>query len=281
MNSDFSIIPLRRSTLVHCFFKRYGARESLGGNIIGETSEGGRNLVIESTLSIDYRINTVCNIESTPLSKILNPVDKLSGSSFLPEGIGKLNIESDCKRALCSNEPSGHILGRNHIVTWIEDYNSHFSQRNFEVQDGDGRPIGYARTIWMVIDLDKRTGVDIASLSYIRDNVTDHPCPIEPISRLRQLTEGRDVEHDFGYVECDFNRHVNTVRYLELMMNQFDLSHYDNKCLQRLEMAFVKETRYGEHAVLRIQQQSADDWRINIMVDGADHVRARLRFAAR
>ena len=167
------------------------------------------------------------------------------------------------------------------LVTWIEDYNSHFSQRNFEVQDGDGRPIGYARTIWMVIDLDKRTGVDIASLSYIRDNVTDHPCPIEPISRLRQLTEGRDVEHDFGYVECDFNRHVNTVRYLELMMNQFDLSHYDNKWLQRLEMAFVKETRYGEHAVLRIQQQSADDWRINIMADGADHVRARLRFAAR
>ena len=174
-----------------------------------------------------------------------------------------------------------HVDENYTLITWIEDYNSHFSQRNFEVQDGEGRPIGFARTIWMVIDLDKRIGVDIASLSYIRDNVNDRPCPIEPISRLRPLAEGRDIEHDFGYVECDFNRHVNTVRYLELMMNQFDLSHYDNKWLRRLEMAFVKETRYGEHAVLRMCEISPNDWRINIMADGADHVRTRLVFAER
>jgi acyl-ACP thioesterase len=167
------------------------------------------------------------------------------------------------------------------VITWIEDYNNHFSQRVFEVQDGEGQPIGYARTIWMVIDLDKRTGVDITSLSYIRENVHDRPCPIEPQSRLRPMTEGRDVDHTFGYVECDFNRHVNTVRYLELIMNQLDLSYYDNHWLRRLEMAFVKETHYGEQATLRIVEQAPDDWRINIMADGADHVRTRLVFEKR
>lgn len=167
------------------------------------------------------------------------------------------------------------------IVTWIESYNSHFSQRDFEVQDAQGHAIGHARTVWMVIDLDTRCGVDISSLSYIRENVNDRPCPIAPISRLRPLPDGREVSHDFGYVECDFNRHVNTVRYLELMMNQFDLSHYDNKWLRRIEMAFVKETRYGDHATLRIAEQAPDDWRINIMVDDSDNVRARLLFAPR
>lgn len=167
------------------------------------------------------------------------------------------------------------------LITWIEDYNNHFSQRVFEVQNHDGTPIGYARTIWMVIDLDKRTAVDMASLAYIRENVHDRPCPIEPQSRLRYVDEGREVNHTFGYVECDFNRHVNTVRYLELIMNQLELSYYDNRWLKRLEMAFVKETHYGEHATMRIAEQAPDDWRINILVDDADHVRTRLVFDRR
>ena len=95
------------------------------------------------------------------------------------------------------------------------------------------------------------------------------------------MDEGRDVEHTFGYVECDFNRHVNTVRYLELIMNQLDLSYYDNNWLRRLEMAFVKETHYGERATLRIAEQAPDDWRVNILVDNADHVRTRLVFEKR
>lgn len=167
------------------------------------------------------------------------------------------------------------------IITWIEDYNSYFSQRNFEIQDTMGQVIGYARTIWMVIDLEKRTGVDIASLSYIRDNVNDRPCPIEPQSRLRTLRQGVDATYRFQYIDCDFNRHVNTVRYLELIMNQFDLSYYDNKWLQRLELAFVKETRYGEDAVVRLCETESDNWLVNIMVGDADHVRSRLCFKPR
>ena len=33
--------------------------------------------------------------------------------------------------------------------------------------------------------------------------------------------------------------------------------------------------------MLRIAEQAPDDWRINIMADGADHVRSRLVFATR
>lgn len=183
-------------------------------------------------------------------------------------------VTVEMKRWPCVNEDYT-------VITWIEDYNNHFSQRVFEVQDQDGESIGYARTIWMVIDLDRRTGVDIAGLSYIRENVHDRPCPIEAQSRLRPIADGRQVEHAFGYVECDLNQHVNTVRYLELIMNQFDLSYYDKNTLRRLEMAFVKETRYGERATLRIVEQAPDDWRVNILVDDADHVRTRLVFEKR
>ena len=42
------------------------------------------------------------------------------------------------------------------IRTWVEGYNRYFSQRNFEIVDAEGKTLGYARTIWLVIDSEKR-----------------------------------------------------------------------------------------------------------------------------
>lgn len=163
------------------------------------------------------------------------------------------------------------------LITWIEDYNSHYSQRNIEIRTDGGEVLGFARTIWMVIDLSERTLVDISQLSYISSNISARECPIEPQSRLRPVADAtRIVEHTFGYVDCDFNRHVNTVRYLELMMNQFELSHYDNNMIKRMEIAFVKEAHYGSTARVLINDADCAETRISINVDDTDRVRCRF-----
>ena len=167
------------------------------------------------------------------------------------------------------------------LTTWIEDYNRMFSQRNMMITDQQGNTLGYVRTIWMVIDLATRQSVDISQLSYIRDNINDRPCPIAPQSKLRPVTDGYAMEHTFGYVECDFNRHVNTVRYLELLINQFDMSQFDNSIIQRMEIAFMKETRYGEVAQVKRSEEAPGVWSMVIAADGQDHVRARFAFRDR
>ena len=167
------------------------------------------------------------------------------------------------------------------LVTWIEDYNNHFSQRSFEVQDEHGVTIGYARSIWMVIDLNKRSGADMTSMQHIREHISPRLCPIAPQNKLRPLTAGSENHYQFTYIDCDFNCHVNTVRYLELIMNQFDMTHYDCYQFSRLEMAFVKETRYGEEAIVRLTRDDDITWRANIMIDETDHVRSRLVFTPR
>ena len=162
------------------------------------------------------------------------------------------------------------------LTTWIEDYNRHFSQRNMRLDDAHGNPLGYVRTIWMVIDMNTRASVDIEKLGYIRENVSDQPCPIEPQSRLRPIEQGHAVDYTFGYMDCDFNRHVNTVRYLSHLMNMFDMDCYDNFFVKRMEISFIKETRYGETAQFIIDDTDPMDSRMSITVDGDDHVRARF-----
>ena len=168
------------------------------------------------------------------------------------------------------------------LTTWIEDYNRHFSQRKMRLDDGEGNMLGYVRTIWMVIDLSTRASVDISQLSYIRENISDRPCPIEPMSRLRPIEQGHSVDYTFGYMDCDFNRHVNTVRYLSHLMNLFDMDCYDHYFIRRMEISFVKETHYGETCQFIIDDNDPMDSRMSVTdADGNDHVRARFQWQER
>ncbi len=167
------------------------------------------------------------------------------------------------------------------LTTWIEDYNRHFSQRNMRLDDENGKPLGYVRTIWMVIDMNTRASVDIEKLGYIRENVSDIPCPIEPQSRLRPIEQGHAVDYTFGYMDCDFNRHVNTVRYLSLLMNMFDMDCYDHYFIRRMELSFIRETHYGETAQFVIDDSDSMESHMSITIDGDDHVRARFLWQER
>ncbi|MBR3101443.1 MAG: acyl-[Muribaculaceae bacterium] len=167
------------------------------------------------------------------------------------------------------------------FTTWIEDYNRHFSLRNMCMTSPEGEVLGYVRTVWMVIDLTTRTGMDISKLSYINENVSDRVCPIEPQGRLRPVEGGETTTHTFGYADCDFNRHVNTLKYIELLMNQFDLSYFDKNMVHRMELAFVKETCYGECVDVCRLEEAPLDWRMSITNQEGDHVRARLVFVPR
>ncbi len=99
------------------------------------------------------------------------------------------------------------------FTTWIESYNRHFSQRNMEIRDHNDEVIGYVRTIWMVIDFATRESVDISKLSYISENISGRECPIAPQGRLKTVEPSRTAAYTFGYMDCDINRHVNTVKY--------------------------------------------------------------------
>jgi len=163
------------------------------------------------------------------------------------------------------------------LTTWIEDYNSAFSQRNIELYDGNGVTIGYARTIWMVIDMRTRKRADITQLSYMSHLVSTRPCPIDPPTRLRAVECGTCTHRwSVGYTDCDANRHVNTVRYLEHVMNCFTLERYERQVVTRLELAFLKETHYGATLQLTLDDTDPNDCRLAISQDGADHVRVRL-----
>lgn len=160
--------------------------------------------------------------------------------------------------------------------TWVESSNRHFSFRNFEICDQDGTTLGYARTIWAVIDSVAREIVDISKFTFLKDVVSEHQCPIATPSRLLPVTDEHALTHCFKYCDLDINHHVNSVRYVELLMNQLPLERYEACFVKRFEIAYIRECLYNVPVTLNVDS-STDDVRLEIADSaGASHCRARI-----
>ena len=140
------------------------------------------------------------------------------------------------------------------LTTWIENFNRHYSERDFEVTVGD-EVIGYVRTIWVAINMETRTPGDISMLAELASTEHDRLCPIEKQGRMRPLTAvDRTEQYVFRSCDIDFNRHVNSIRYIEKVLNQWDVEHYDAHRIARFEIAYQQEAHCGTCVDINVAQ---------------------------
>lgn len=168
------------------------------------------------------------------------------------------------------------------ISTWIDGVNSHYSQRCFEICGEQGEVIGYARSIWMIINYETRRAADLSAIGSMASRVLSKPCPITTQSRARITQPTQVVPYTFKYCDCDVNRHVNTVRYIELLLNQLPLEQYEHNQLTRLELTFMRESRYADEVQVQLQPVEGSGQYLMSIADGQSaRIRALLAFTPR
>lgn len=139
------------------------------------------------------------------------------------------------------------ILEEYTITTWIEGYNKLFSNRDFAISDASGEVIGYARTVWMAIDKDTRRPTDLTHVADPEVVRTDLVCDMERPGKIRFPKEHNEAScYRFGASDIDFNRHVTSRRYVELIIDQLPLEVYDQCRMTRFEIAYSHESLCGE-----------------------------------
>lgn len=178
------------------------------------------------------------------------------------------------------------------LTTWIESFNRHFSERIVQVSDSEGNPLGYSRAVWMVLDYNTRQSVGLSHLVIPENLPMPGRCPIArqgkhvpvlPVDHDGELPKGAVVatapayEYRFKYCDLDFYRHVNTVKYIELLLNRLSLDDFDRTRVHRMELAFMHESRYGQHALVwRADHDLTSYFSINNLETGEPGLIARL-----
>lgn len=166
------------------------------------------------------------------------------------------------------------------LYTWISDYNRISSTRNFELVDAEGRLFGRAVSQWCMLDFSTRMPVDMNTLVKVHDGtIVDAPSPCERPRRLRAVEGEAVAERRVEYSDIDFNRHMNTMRYIDMMCNTMPLDRLESLGAMRMDIGFLHEARYGE--MLRIfTEQSEQNYSFEIRNgEGEALCRATLEIA--
>ena len=148
------------------------------------------------------------------------------------------------------------------VETWVESAMKYFTNRNFRVVGEDGKVYGYGRSVWAMIDTDTRQPQDILEIhdgEIVNWIETEKECPIEKSSRVKMSDKAVLVrEIDTYYNDVDVNGHVNSIKYIEHILDLFSIDFYRENKIKRFEIAYVAES-YGGDRLSFWQEQTGDN----------------------
>ena len=155
------------------------------------------------------------------------------------------------------------------VETWVESAMKFFTNRNFCVSGSDGRVYGYGRSVWAMIDTETRQPTDIFSIDNGAINnwiVDDKPCPIEKGGRVKMSENAVFLRSiDINYNDIDINGHVNSVKYIEHVLDLWDIAWYREHHLKRFEIAYVAEAHQGDQLSFYREQTAEDEYCVRLV----------------
>ena len=152
------------------------------------------------------------------------------------------------------------------INTWIENVYRLFTDRNFELQDKNGKTIGYARSVWAMISMETRKPADLISLhgNNLGQYVSDRECPIDKPGRIKVSVDAPVEEYQTRYSDIDINGHVNSIKYIEHILDLFPMDTFKEKQVKRFEIAYVAESYYGDALSFYLEEKNENEYDIEV-----------------
>lgn len=155
------------------------------------------------------------------------------------------------------------------VDTWVEGVMRYFTDRDFAITGAGGKVYGYGRSVWAMIDTASRQPADILAvndgliLSYIEK---DKECPIAKSSRVRMSGEATHVGSvTTHYSDVDINGHINSVKYIEHVLDLWDTDWYKSHRVARFEIAYVAESHGGDTLHFMREQTAGNEYCVRIM----------------
>lgn len=163
------------------------------------------------------------------------------------------------------------------VRTWVESVIKLFTNRNFAILRPDGTPYGYARSIWAMIDVNTRKPCDLLSL-YDGDivryvvNPEENVCPIEGHGRFRFRNAELVRTIETYYSDIDINGHVNSIKYIEHILDLFPREKFTGQGIRRFEIAYKTEAYMGDRLNFYLQPVDENEFDVEVRKNESETV---------
>ncbi len=164
------------------------------------------------------------------------------------------------------------------IYTWIESIMRSFTQRNFRFETGDGNIIGYARSIWAMIDTETRHPVSLTGQG-IENYLHQMDCPIERPGKIPVPEQTSLSSFVVAYSDLDINKHMNSAKYVEHVIDTLPIEVMEKTSPFRFEIEYIEECFWHEEIAIEKAEISESEYSITLKKsDGSIACKSRLLF---
>ncbi|MCB2294615.1 acyl-ACP thioesterase [Clostridium algoriphilum] len=133
------------------------------------------------------------------------------------------------------------------VKTFACSFRGFYAYRKYEIMDVKGNNIGYADSVWILINTDRKRPMRITKDIYAAYGIDDSNNISIDIDDILSITKV-DIEKSFEvrYGDIDTNMHVNNVKYATWALETVPKDIVLNYKLKNIKITYEKETTYGE-----------------------------------
>ena len=164
------------------------------------------------------------------------------------------------------------------VQTWVEGVMRMFTLRNFAFLNKEGQVLGYARTIWAMIDQTTRKPLDLTQTN-ISDFICKKECPIEKSGKIPFLEGEPKEKFTIKYSDIDINQHFNSSKYVEHVIDAFSLHKFEKRDIHRFEIEFMAEGKFGETISLYKKENPDNEFFIELKNEAGNTLsKSKIKF---
>lgn len=154
--------------------------------------------------------------------------------------------------------------------TWAAPVMKWMYPRYFIFETESGETLGYAGTIWVLLDLNERRMASPAELG-VEIATSSRKAPLRMPGKAASVDEAAEARMYLpGYSEIDVNGHVNNTRYVSWMCDRLGADVLKDKCVKSMLVNYPHEILPGQPVELRTQMDETS-FRMSGDIGGTNH----------
>ena len=142
------------------------------------------------------------------------------------------------------------------LKTFHDPSHGYNTLRVFQVSSLDGRPLVWAKTCWLLLDL--TAGRPVKPVSHIEGiasrDTENIPTEFREIPDFADVDTERESVHHVSYHDLDYNGHVNNAVYFEWVHDSTPVDFMTQE-LKSVSAAFRSGAKFGEEVTLKIARR--------------------------
>lgn len=138
------------------------------------------------------------------------------------------------------------------LRTWPKGIHRLFYLRDFDVYDASNQLVARVTSEWLIIDIKaRRPKLHQPENNIFQENRDKHAIDTL-VPNLKSLSGNFEIlNNEVFYSDIDLNNHLTTTRYVDWMMDTFDLDFLEKYICTDLVINFIREVPFGTKVTIK------------------------------